>query len=227
MTTTLRDYNTMRLSDYLQKSASHHSHLCPRQILGVRMGLLGLKTLGFDAPPRKKRLLVIVETDGCFADGITAATDCTVGHRTLRVEDYGKTAATFVDTFTRRAVRIAPALDIRQKAYAYAPGEPRRYFAQLQAYQIMPDDEMFTTHEVILQTPIEAIISRPGIRVNCDLCGEEIINEREIRHEGLTLCRACAGHAYYRLAALASSILLSDCETIRLPDHETIRLPDK
>ncbi|MFO3797100.1 MAG: FmdE family protein, partial [Anaerolineales bacterium] len=122
------------LADLLQKSASQHSHLCPRQILGVRMGLLGMKALGFDAPPPKKRLLVIVETDGCFADGITAATDCTVGHRTLRVEDYGKTAATFVDTITGQAVRIAPALDIRQKAHAYAPDEPRRYFAQMQAY---------------------------------------------------------------------------------------------
>jgi formylmethanofuran dehydrogenase subunit E len=189
----------MKLSDYLQKSSRDHSHLCPRQILGVRMGLLGMKTLGFDAPPPKKRLLVIVETDGCFADGVTAATDCTVGHRTLRVEDYGKTAAVFVDTLTGRAVRVAPALDVRQKAYAYAPNEPRHYFAQMQAYQIMPDDEMFTVTEVQLMTPIEAIVSRPGVRVNCDVCGEEIMNEREIQREGLTLCRACAGSSYYHV----------------------------
>ncbi|MEP0805109.1 MAG: TraR/DksA C4-type zinc finger protein [Chloroflexota bacterium] len=194
----------MKLSDYLEKSSRDHSHLCPRQILGVRMGLLGMKTLGFDAPPPKKRLLVIVESDGCFADGVTAATDCTVGHRTLRVEDYGKTAAVFVDTLTGRAVRVAPALDVRQKAYAYAPAEPRHYFAQMQAYQIMPDDEMFTVSEVQLKTPIEAIVSRPGVRVNCDVCGEEIINEREIKREGLTLCRACAGGAYYSLLIPAS-----------------------
>jgi formylmethanofuran dehydrogenase subunit E len=194
----------MKLSDYLEKSSRDHSHLCPRQILGVRMGLLGMKTLGFDAPPPKKRLLVIVESDGCFADGVTAATDCTVGHRTLRVEDYGKTAAVFVDTLTGRAVRVAPALDVRQKAYAYAPDEPRHYFAQMQAYQIMPDDEMFTVSEVQLKTPIEVIVSRPGVRVNCDVCGEEIINEREIKREGLTLCRACAGGAYYSLLIPAS-----------------------
>jgi len=187
----------MRLSDLLQKSTRDHSHLCPRQILGVRLGLLGMKALGFDEPPAKKRLLVIVETDGCFADGVIAATDCTVGHRTLRVEDYGKTAAVFVDTLTGQAVRVAPALDVRQKAYAYAPDEPRHYFAQMQAYQVMPDDEMFTTTEVQLTTPIEAIVSRPGVRVNCDVCGEEIINEREFHRDGLTLCRACAGQSYY------------------------------
>jgi len=208
----------MNLFDYLQKSASQHSHLCPRQILGVRMGLLGLKALGLEEPPTGKRLLVIVETDGCFADGITAATDCTVGHRTLRVEDYGKTAATFVDTATGRAIRIAPALDIRRKAHTYAPGEPRHYFAQMQAYPIMPADEMFTVREVRLRTPIEAIVSRPGVRVNCDLCGEEIINEREIKQNGLTLCRACAGNAYYRLTDLSQFICL--------PNHAASRLPD-
>ncbi len=66
-----------------------------------------------------------------------------LGHRTLRVEDYGKVAATFVDTATGQAVRVAPALDIREKACMYAPDEPRHYFAQMQAYQIMPDAEMF------------------------------------------------------------------------------------
>lgn len=200
---------TMSLSDYLQKSAQNHSHLCPRQILGVRMGLLGMKTLGFDSPPTKKRLLVIVETDGCFADGVTAATDCTVGHRTLRVEDYGKIAAVFVDTLTGQALRVAPALDIRQKAYAYAPDEPRHYFAQMQAYQVIPDEEMFAVMPVALKTPIADIVSRPGVRVNCDVCGEEIINRREVKRDGLTLCRACANGGYYQKISEAYFTLLN------------------
>ena len=189
----------MEIQHLLDLSSRDHSHLCPRQILGVRMALAGMKALGFDTPPDKKQLLIITETDGCFVDGITAATKCAVGHRTLRVEDYGKVAATFVDLKTERAVRVAPVLEIRQKAYAYAPAEPRHYFAQMTAYQIMPDDEMFTITEVQLSTPIEVIVSRPGMRVNCEVCGEEIMNEREIKQHGLTLCRACAGTSYYRL----------------------------
>ncbi|RJP48271.1 MAG: formylmethanofuran dehydrogenase [Anaerolineaceae bacterium] len=187
----------MDIQPLLEKSSRDHSHLCPRQILGVRLGLAGMAALGFDAPPAGKRLLVIAEADGCFADGVTAATNCTVGHRTLRVEDYGKTAATFVDVKTGCTVRVAPATDIRQKAYAYSPDEPRHYFAQMAAYQIMPADEMFTVTEVQLVTPIEAILSRPGIRVDCDMCGEEIMNEREVSQNGLTLCRLCAHGGYY------------------------------
>ncbi|RPI92411.1 MAG: hypothetical protein EHM40_13140 [Chloroflexi bacterium] len=56
----------------LDISSRDHSHLCPRQILGVRLGLAGMKALDLMAPPAKKRLLTILETDGCFADGITA-----------------------------------------------------------------------------------------------------------------------------------------------------------
>ena len=195
----------MDISPLLEKSMQDHDHLCPRQILGVRIGLAGMKALGFDEPPTKKRLLVITETDGCFVDGLIAATDCTVGHRTLRVEDYGKVAATFVDVKTGRAVRVAPALDVRERAYAYAPSEPRHYFAQMQAYQVMPDEEMFAIQEVVLNASVQEIVSRPGVRVNCDVCGEEIMNEREVKQEGLTLCRACAHGGYYQ--SIQNSIL--------------------
>ena len=185
------------LKTLFEISSRDHSHLCPRQILGVRLGLNGMRILGFAEPPAKKRLLVIVETDGCFADGVSAATGCTVGHRTLRVEDNGKTAAVFVDTVTGLAVRVSPALDLRTRAYAYVPDEPRHYFAQMQAYQVMPDDVMFTIRAVALNTPIAAIISRPGMRVICSNCGEEIMNEREVKVGELTLCRTCAEGGYY------------------------------
>jgi len=186
----------MNIQLLLEISSRDHSHLCPRQILGVRIGLAGLTALGFDAPPDKKQLLVITETDGCFADGLSAATNCTVGHRTLRMEDYGKVAATFVDVKTSRAARIAPRLDIRELACSFAPEESRHYFAQMQAYQVMPDQEMLSIQEVVLNVPIEQIVSRPGIRVNCEVCGEEIMNEREVHQHGLTLCIPCAQGGY-------------------------------
>ncbi len=182
----------------LDISARDHNHLCPRQILGVRIGLRGIGSLQMEANQGSKRLLVITETDGCFADGLAAATNCTVGHRTLRVEDYGKAAATFVDKQTGRAVRVAPVIDIRERASGFVKDEPRHYFAQMQAYQTMPDEDMLTVQEVFLNTSIEQIISHPGMRVHCDICGEEIMNEREIWCEGSITCQSCAGSGYYR-----------------------------
>ena len=190
----------MDIKPFLEIASSDHKHLCPRQILGVRFGLKGMELLGFEVSVRHKHLLVISETDGCFVDGVIAVTKCTVGHRTLRVEDYGKIAATFVHTKTGQAFRIAPALDVREKANVYAPAEKRHYFAQMQAYQIMPDEELMTLDEVVLNFPLDELISHSGKRVICERCGEEIINEREVIIEGKIHCRSCAGGGYYQRA---------------------------
>lgn len=196
-----RRYNmNLDLQAILQESSARHKHLCPRQVLGARMGLAGAAAVHLAVPRRDKRLLVIVETDGCFADGVEVATGCTMGHRTLRLEDCGKVAATFVNVKSGQAVRVAPRLDVRERAYAYAPGESRHYFAQLHAYQIMPDAELLTVRSVILTPSVEAIVSRPGVRVTCTRCGEEIINERELWLDGQIVCRPCAGHGYYTMA---------------------------
>jgi len=189
---------TQNLSILLQKSASEHSHLCPRQVLGVRMGLAGLAFLGVKAPVTTKTLLVIIETDGCFADGMRVATGATIGHRTLRVADLGKIAATFIDLKTGASLRLAPRLDIRTRAVIYAPEEKRRYIAQLKGYQIMPDDELFSFQRVELQIPPTQIISHQNARAHCSNCGEEVINKREVVVEGEVLCQTCAYGGYYR-----------------------------
>ena len=121
---------TRALSELLDESAARHQHLCPRQVLGARMGLLGTHWLGIESPGTDKQLLVVVETDGCFADGVSVATDCTVGARTLRVIDHGKVAAVFVDTQTDRAVRLIPSKTSRTLACEYAPLAPSPWHAQ-------------------------------------------------------------------------------------------------
>ncbi len=184
--------------ELLQTSARLHQHLCPRQVLGVRMGLAGGDWLGLDVPQAGKRLLTIVETDGCGADGIAVATGCWVGRRTMRVFDFGKVAATLIDTATGRAVRVVPSANSRQLAKLYAPHAASRWESYLLAYQRIPTAELLTLQEVRLELSLAEILSRDGYRVNCARCGEEIINEREVRVGDETLCRACAGEHYYR-----------------------------
>jgi formylmethanofuran dehydrogenase subunit E len=187
------------LTTLLNRSASEHSHLCPRQVLGVRMGQAGLAVLGVEAPVTTKTALVIIETDGCFADGIRAVTGATVGHRTLRVQDLGKVAATFANLETGSSLRLAPKADVRIRALVYAPDESRRYFAQLKGYQVMPDEELFSFQWVELQTPAVQIIAHQNARAYCSTCGEEVINERQVNLEGKVLCQTCAYGGYYRL----------------------------
>jgi formylmethanofuran dehydrogenase subunit E len=187
------------LDELLRASAAQHRHLCPRQVLGVRMGLLAGRLLGLEVPREDKRLLALVETDGCAADAIAVATGCRIGRRTLRVIDFGKVAATFVDIRTERALRVAPKPLIREQARVYAPEATNHWQAQLLGYQQMPEEELLLAQEVALVFSLEKLLSKAGYRVTCQACGEEIINEREVRQDGLILCRACAGQRYYRL----------------------------
>jgi formylmethanofuran dehydrogenase subunit E len=172
------------------------------------MALAALDRLGIRAPISKQSALVIVETDGCFADGIEAASGARVGHRTLRVNDVGKIAAVFADVCSGRAIRLAPRPDARLRARLYAPHEERHYFAQLAGYQVMPTEELFRVQDVVLNPPLEVLMSKPGVRVTCEECGEEVINEREVTRNGRILCRACAHGGYYQVAT-ARSVAIS------------------
>lgn len=185
------------LENLLEQSMARHSHLCPRQVLGVRMALAGAELLGFELPRTDKSMIIITETDGCFLDGLEVATGLTPGHRTLRIVDYGKIAATFVDVKKGQAVRMAPLPDVRQQAYLFAPGETRHYFAQLQGYQLMPADILFSATWVTLSPSADVIMSRPDVRTECSACGEEIINEREVVIEDKVFCQSCCGNSYY------------------------------
>lgn len=183
----------------LQASAERHHHLCPRQVLGVRMGLLAGRVLGLEVPQAGKRLLAIVETDGCLTSGISAATNCWVNHRTMRIEDYGKVAATFVDSLDGRSIRVAPRPTARGRAVELVPEGPNHWEAMLLGYQRLADDDLLSIQAVTLTKPVGDLISHAGHRVCCAVCGEEIINEREVARGGEILCQACAGPAYYQV----------------------------
>ena len=203
------------LQTLLKNSAGqHHGHLCPRQVLGVRMGVYAAELFHLDLPQSDKRLFAFVETDGCLIDGITAATGCAPGHRTMRILDYGKTAATFVDCVTERAMRIRPSAESRTRARDYAPEATDRWQAQLAAYQIMPTNELLAAQPVSLRLSLVAIISRHGMRVVCERCGEDIINERQVERDGQILCRSCAGENYYSLDEAFLSVVRMEHETM-------------
>jgi len=187
------------IAELLEISSARHKHLCPRQVLGVRMGMYAAELLEFDLPQQDKRLFTFMETDGCALDGVSVATGCHVGGRTMRVMDFGKIAATFVDTRTENAFRISPHPQVRQAAERFAPDEKSRWHAYMEAYQRMPLERLFVAQPVHLLVSMPAIISRAGAKAICAQCGEEIFNQREVQSGGMVLCKACAGETYYGL----------------------------
>ena len=59
------------------------------------------------------------------------------------------------------------------------------------------DEELFKIERVSVRVPEQDQPGRPVSRVFCDECGEGINDRREVVREERTLCRACAGEAYF------------------------------
>jgi formylmethanofuran dehydrogenase subunit E len=194
MINTLIDFKQL-----LTESIKVHGHLCPGQVLGVRMSMLGLQKVGIFDPKGsdRKSIIVYVEMDRCATDAVQSVTGCSLGNRTLKFMDYGKMAATFVNLATNKAVRIFAKDESRTLAKNYFPDVENKYRAQLEAYKIMSDEEFFDVQAVRVRIRPEDMPGRPSRRVVCESCGEQVQDGRELRHDGRTLCRPCADNGYY------------------------------
>lgn len=187
----------------LDESVKIHGHLCPGQVLGVKMSMLGLKNAGIEEPKGKdrKNIIVFVEMDRCATDAVQSVTGCSLGHRTMKFMDYGKMAATFLNLRTGRAVRVIAREDSREKAKKYFPEIKDKYEAQLKAYKIMSDDELFDVMDVKVELRPEDMPGRPMRRIQCNVCGEYVQDMREDYKDGKVLCSPCAHGGYYVRAA--------------------------
>jgi formylmethanofuran dehydrogenase subunit E len=177
-----------------------HGHICPGQVLGARMALIGCKLINL-ADPRgadRKKLIVWVEIDRCMTDALSAVTGVRLGRRSLKYFDYGKVAATFLNTETGRAVRIAALDSSRALADArYASLESKKE-RQMAAYREASEAELFKIETVRVDLRETDAPGRPKTRRTCERCLEGINDGREIEAEGgEVLCRPCAGGGYY------------------------------
>lgn len=190
----------MDFESLLNESVRIHGHLCPGQVLGVKMSMLGLQKIGIADPKGKdrKNIIVFVEMDRCATDAVQSVTGCSLGHRTMKFMDYGKMAATYVNLKTGRAVRVIAKEETRGKAKEYFPAIEDKYAAQLEAYKIMSDKELFDIMDVKVKIKAEDMPGRPLKRVQCEKCGEYVQDMREIYKDGKVLCKPCAYGGYYK-----------------------------
>lgn len=185
------------LDEYLKLAEIAHGHLCAGQVLGVRLAMLGLQELGIDDPiADRKRIVTYVEIDRCATDAVALVANSRLGKRALKFRDWGKVAATFCDLQTGRAVRIAAKESSKQAAREMFP-EMGKDAGQQKAYAQLSDEVLFDKRWVKVEILPEDLPGFKGPRVICAQCGEGVNFKRELLVEGRTLCRSCAGEAYY------------------------------
>jgi formylmethanofuran dehydrogenase subunit E len=177
------------LEEDLAAAQAFHGHLCHGMVMGVRLARYGCRQLGIDDPLSYRDLIVYVELDRCASDAVSVVTGVTLGRRRLKWVDYGKLAATLVDLASGRAVRVAPRPEVPHAGRDVDP---------IEFWKGWTDEALFTCVSVKVTVPEEDKPGRPIRTVVCARCGEQVQDAREVVEDGVTLCRACAGGAYYQ-----------------------------
>ncbi len=189
------------LDELLEECGRLHGHMCAGQLLGARMAVLGCRLAGVEDPrgADRKKLIVWVEIDRCMTDAVSAVTGARLGKRSLKFLDYGKVAATFLNTETNEAVRVVALEESRALADARHPEIESKKERQFRAYREAGDEELFKVERVRVAYGELDAPGRPRSRVTCARCGEGVNDGRETKGgDGLVLCRPCASGGYYQ-----------------------------
>lgn len=203
---------SLSLAEHLARSAMLHSRLCPRQVLGVRMARLACKLLGIDPAIERKSIYVYMEIGRCAADAVMVVTGASPTNELMRLMGYGKVAATFVNLRNREAIRLCERKRSRDIAVQLLPDLPS-WEAQRDAYQMMPDEQLFHWQPVLLRAVLPKIAEKHA--VNCHNCGDRVNESSEIIVEGQPWCKACAFGAYF-----ISDGIMSGLNHAQLPDRQ-------
>ena len=191
----MKDFNTL-----LEGSAQAHGHLCSGQVIGVRMAMLGCRLIGLDDPstlPQIKKLIVYVEMDRCATDAISYVTGVKLGRRSLKFIDNGIMAATFVNLETGTAFRIVSTETARDLAPKLMPHIEDPRLAQLEAYKIMDNSDLFTVTQVKVNIPASDMPGPTRFKAVCAQCGIVVRDKKEVLKNNQILCRPCALGTYY------------------------------
>ena len=195
----MQDFKTL-----LESSAQAHGHLCPGQVVGVRMAMLGCRLIGLDEPTRRdqiKKLLVYVEMDRCTADAVAHVTGVKLGRRSLKFMDYGIMAATFLNLENLAAYRVLSTEEARSLAASYAPEVDGRARQQLAAYKRMPDCVLFRVQKVSVRIDEFDLPGPTRKKTACSRCGQIVRDAREVTINGQVLCKPCTEQSYFTDAA--------------------------
>jgi formylmethanofuran dehydrogenase subunit E len=184
----------------LKSSAAAHGHLCPGQVVGVRMAMLGCRLIGLDEPTAHdqiKKLIVYIEMDRCTADAVAHVTGVKLGRRSLKFMDYGIMAATFVNLETGKAFRVVSTEEARDLAPHFAPEISGKHAQQLEAYKRMPDNLLFRVQQVKVAINEFDMPGPTRCKATCSQCGQVVRDHREVLKDGRPYCRPCAEGAYF------------------------------
>ena len=189
-------YANYNLDECIEIAKDFHGDACMGIKMGSRMSILGLEAIGIKDPrgEDRKDFMVYVESDRCASDAILAITGCHPGKRTLKVLNYGKMAATFVNLKTGKAVRVSTK---NREGDTVTTKEMIEQNPHGDDQFLKSDEELFIVKEVLVNIPEGELPGRPTRVVTCASCGERVMDARDVSKDGKFYCIPCSSERYY------------------------------
>jgi len=148
MATSERNVDT-ELMSIIERATEFHGHLGPFLVIGVRMGLIGLREFGIEKNDGNLRITAMLKDSvpfSCVIDGIQVATKCTIGNQKLKLIDSSKLAAEFeCQQREKVTVTVNPATFNRLRSRLLSENvsqEETQKLAHMIAF--MPEEKLFT-----------------------------------------------------------------------------------
>jgi formylmethanofuran dehydrogenase subunit E len=142
------------LIDLVKKAEEFHGHLGPFLVLGLRVGLLGLKKLNIDKSKNKElRITAMLDYSipfSCIIDGIQVSTGCTVGNKKLIIENSSNFLIEFFDKKYNKRINISINQKILNKILDELKAgnkNPETFFELTKKIISIEDDELFIIYE--------------------------------------------------------------------------------
>ncbi len=186
----------------IDDTIAFHGHSCPGLAIGIRAAELAIRELG---SPEEIEMVAVSETDMCGVDAIQFLTSCTYGKGNFLHRDYGKMAFSFYDRKSGNGFRallnpeVRAGMDeefgslMRKKSDGTASSADQKRIGELR--ELLQDrfmafelEEMFHVTPLVTDPPRAAQILES---LNCDCCGESVMESRTRRFAGKTVCIPC------------------------------------
>ncbi|MEJ2779417.1 FmdE family protein [Stygiolobus sp. CP850M] len=193
-----------RIHEIPEWAFEFHGHRCPAMPLGYLAGKYALKLLGIEKE-KDTNTYVFSETgdehhQGCFDDGVQAATGCTYGKGNYKRLQYGKMAI-IVYKPGKGAVRIRPKPEILdgcskfeffkyRKSGIPASQVPREVSDEVINYVLSKDFEELFYYEFLKDFTYSSL-KKTMARIVCDDCGEPTYENYIKIFNGKRLCPRC------------------------------------
>jgi len=184
--------------DLLKKAGNFHGEICGGIVMGTKLAIYGMETMGMEPGKKDKRLIVFTEIDRCISDAVMSVTKTSVGKKSLKTMGYGKFAASFVNIETGDAIRVID-IDANRKNEKKSKVDEETIEELIKRIDKTPAEELFKIQRVSVKIDENDLPGKPREMATCAECGEVVMDGKHHLNGGKSYCTSCYSGSYYTL----------------------------